>query len=251
MRTARLNQAGTRLRVIDEVGALQVESACAEVADFKRGLTAQLLLERGAPLLNVLRRRVQLQRGETHHRGAQYRRGKVQRRDAGNIRVALRGQRENIRHVVALVAPCIHVNRRIEDAVGHVGHHAKAGEVLSQTEARREVGVVGIHKALRIAVLSTDKYLRRSAAEVDVAVGVADVDQWTHEFVANAVGERSGGGQAPRVLREAVSIPLAQVHLGYAGLTLPRCGKSQQKAGQRGSGAVIQRVFGGEAVGEL
>ena len=60
-RTARLNESGAGLRIVDQVRALQVKSARAQVADFKRGLAAELLLERSAPLLDILRGRMQLQ----------------------------------------------------------------------------------------------------------------------------------------------------------------------------------------------
>ena len=45
--------------------ALQVEASGAKIAELESGLVAELLLDRCAPLLDVLRRRVQLQAGET------------------------------------------------------------------------------------------------------------------------------------------------------------------------------------------
>ena len=112
--------------------------------------------------------------------------------------------------------------------------------------------MVGVHQAAGIAVLPADEDLRRAAAQVEVAVGVADVDQRAHELIAKAVGQRGVGGQAPRVLRVAVGVPLAKIHLRNAGLALARRGQAELEAGQRRAGAaVIERVLGGEAVGEL
>ena len=45
MRTPRLDQARSRLCVVDEMRTLQVESARAQVADFDSGLRAKLLFE--------------------------------------------------------------------------------------------------------------------------------------------------------------------------------------------------------------
>ncbi len=56
MRTARLNEPRPGLRIVDEVRPLQMKSARAEVTHFKRCFAAQLLFERSAPLLDVLRR---------------------------------------------------------------------------------------------------------------------------------------------------------------------------------------------------
>ena len=51
MRTARLNESGAGLRVVDEVRTLEVETARSEIADFDCSGAAELLLKRGAPLL--------------------------------------------------------------------------------------------------------------------------------------------------------------------------------------------------------
>ena len=48
-----------------------MEAAGAEVADLERGFSAQLLFERGTPLLDVLRWRVQLKRGKADGRCAE------------------------------------------------------------------------------------------------------------------------------------------------------------------------------------
>src|SRR5215469_5262962 len=194
MRTTRLDQARTRLSVVDQVRALQAEPARTQVAELDCRRVAQLLLQRCTPLLDVLCRRVKFESGETHDRSTQNRGWKVQRGDAGNKRIALRRQREYVGYVVTLVAPGVHVNRRVKNAVGQVRHDSEPRHVLSQAEPGRKVGMVGIHQALWIPVLPSNEDLRSSAAEVEIAVGVADVYQRAHEFIAQPVGKRGGCG---------------------------------------------------------
>ena len=85
----------------------------------------------------------------------------------------------------------------------------------------------GIHQALGISVLSADENLRRAAAQIEVAVGVADIHERAHVLVTHAVSQRRGRRQPPRVLRVSVRIPLAQIHLRNARLPLPRCREPQ------------------------
>src|SRR5207245_7417904 len=47
-------RAGARRRIVDELGALQMDATCAEIADFESGFAAQALLDRRAPLLDIL-----------------------------------------------------------------------------------------------------------------------------------------------------------------------------------------------------
>src|SRR6185437_4122685 len=90
----------------------------AEVPNLNGGLTPNLPLQRGAPLLDILRRRVQLQRGKADRGGAKHGCRKVEGIDAGNVGIALRRLWKDIWNVMALVAPSVHVNGCIEDAVG-------------------------------------------------------------------------------------------------------------------------------------
>src|ERR1700722_516687 len=76
MRPTRLNQSRSRLRVVDEVRSLQVNAARAEIAKFHRGISRYQLFKRCAPLLNVLRGRVQLKRCKTHDGCSEYRLGR-------------------------------------------------------------------------------------------------------------------------------------------------------------------------------
>ena len=103
-----------------------------------------------------------------------------------------------------------------------MSHEAELRKALRQAEPRCKVGVVGIHETARISVLPADEDLGRTAAQIQIAVGVTDVGKRAHELIAHAVGEGGGRGEAPCILREAVGVPLAEVHLGNAGLALAR-----------------------------
>src|SRR6266568_3205894 len=124
-------------------------------------------------------------------------------------------------------------------------------EALRDAEAGSEVGVVGIHEAAWISVLSTDEDLRSAAAQVDIAIGVTDVDKRAHELVAKAVSDCGVRSHAPCILCVAVRVPLTEIHLGYAYLALPSGREAEQKAGQRRARAIVERMLRGEAIGEL
>src|SRR5258708_23068412 len=63
-RTARANRARSGRRVVDKMCALQMKTVVAQEAYFESRLAAQALFHRGAPLLQVLSRRVQIHRRE-------------------------------------------------------------------------------------------------------------------------------------------------------------------------------------------
>ena len=68
-RAPRADGAGAWRRIVDEVGALQVNAARSEIADLKSGFTAETLLDRRAPLLDILRGGVWIKGGEAHGGG--------------------------------------------------------------------------------------------------------------------------------------------------------------------------------------
>src|SRR6185437_9201632 len=73
-----LNQSRPWLRIIDQVRALQMESARAQISNLKNRILAQALLHRSAPLLDVLRRRMRLHSCKSDHGRSEYSRGKVE-----------------------------------------------------------------------------------------------------------------------------------------------------------------------------
>ena len=81
----------------------------------------EALLDRRAPLLDVLRRRMRINRGEAHSASVpKHRRAEVHGSSGSVLRwrevVALLRLRKDVRNVMPLVAPRIHIHRREEDA---------------------------------------------------------------------------------------------------------------------------------------
>src|SRR5205823_3625622 len=101
---------GTRKRIIDEMGPLQMYSVVAEIPEFQRGLVSQALLHREAPLLNVLRRSMRVHGRKADGGFAQHWSPEIKPVDGWSEIVTLLGFRKHIRNIVALVAPGIHVN---------------------------------------------------------------------------------------------------------------------------------------------
>lgn len=81
MRSARLDQTRFRLRIVDQVRALQMHASRPRIANLENRALVQALLQRSAPLLDVLRRGPHLHSGKAHDRYAQHRRSKVERPD--------------------------------------------------------------------------------------------------------------------------------------------------------------------------
>ena len=249
--SAGLNGTGAGLRIVDEVGALKVPTAGAEVADLDGGRGAELFFDVGGPLLDVLRGGVDLHRGEADGGLAEDGGSEVETGEGGLEVIALIGLGKDVGDVVALIAPGVHVDRGEEDAVGGMDDEAEGGDALCDAEAGCEVGVVGDHEALRHTVLPADEDGRDAILEDEVGVGVAAVEERAHVLVAEAVVEGGVGADAEGVLRVAVGVPLTEVHLGDAGLTLADGGRAEEEAGEGGAGAVAGSRTGGEAAGVL
>ena len=251
IRPACLQSPRSRKGVVDEVRALQMEAALAVIAGLQRGVAPQALLQRGAPLLHVLRRRVRIEGGEAHRGLAQHRLREVKPRDLRREVVTLLGDREQDGHIVQLVAPGVHVHRSVEDAIGGAQHDAALFEVMRNAEARREAQLVRVHQAARHAVLTADERHQLAVLDLQIAPRLLRILQRRLEFVAQAEVEGGGRRQTPGILSEGIRGPVAQVHAGHAGLNLARCGKAEQEARQRGTCAVVVFRFRGEAGSEL
>src|SRR5690242_19051196 len=119
-RSPRSNRSRSRRRVVDQVRALQVYPVSAEVPDLNRGAAAQALLERAAPLLNVLRRCMRFLAGEADGCLPQRCLPEIQ------LRRVKRGWRREVvgllrfgkyvRNIVTLVAPGVHIHRGEENS---------------------------------------------------------------------------------------------------------------------------------------
>src|SRR6266852_9530168 len=153
-RAARSDGPGTRRRVVDEVGALQVNAARAEITDFESRFAAEAFFNGGAPLLDVFGRRVGIEGGEadggsTEHCGCEIQGSLRLRRRKQRCRrreiIKLLRLRKNVGDVVALVAPGVEIDWRKENAVGAVDDEAEARKILRDAQAGREVALVGEH----------------------------------------------------------------------------------------------------------
>src|SRR5262249_30562793 len=74
----RTDGTATSCPVLDQMSSLQVKAMDAEISDFQRGLLAEALFHRSTPLLDILGRRVELDRGEADRCSAQYGLAKVE-----------------------------------------------------------------------------------------------------------------------------------------------------------------------------
>src|SRR5258706_16180722 len=125
---------------------LQVQSMRSQITKFQGSLFAQTLLDRGAPLLDVLRLGIELDRGKADRGRAQHGRRKVEVAgyDAGRWReiIALLCFRKYIRNVVSLIAPGIHVHRGKENAEGPVDHDSITWHVVREAHAGSKIKFV-------------------------------------------------------------------------------------------------------------
>src|SRR5882724_7027566 len=99
-------------------------SVRSEIAEFQGRLGAQTLLDRTTPLLDVLRWRVNLESSKAYGGRAQNRRREIEMTsdDTGSRSevITLLRLRKNIRNIMTLVTPRIHIHRCEEDAKGRV-----------------------------------------------------------------------------------------------------------------------------------
>src|SRR5579864_9011282 len=103
-----------------------MKTARTDITDFHRSVGVQTLLHGGIPLLDILRGRMRVECGKAdgggrERSGAQYRGAEIhatgkQRRWRSEI-IGLLRFRENVRDIMALVAPSIQIHRRKENAV--------------------------------------------------------------------------------------------------------------------------------------
>src|ERR1051325_3045918 len=92
--------------------------------------------------------------------------------------VALLSFREDIRNIVALIAPGVHVNRSKENSKRRMYNNAELGYRLRETKARCEVVGVCVFKTLWETVLASYKDRGNSIGiERQVGIGVTHVHQ--------------------------------------------------------------------------
>ena len=226
-----------------------------EIAEFESCFRAQALLDRATPLLYVLRRRVGLERCEADSRRTQYGGSKVEvtsdNAGSGNEIVTLLRFRKNERHIVALVTPRIHINRREENAESSVQDDAVFVNVMRDARAWSKIELIRIVQTFGKALLPTDKYERHAILERQIGICIANVDQRTHVFVSQSNLDRRVTRQLKSVLYKRIRVPLSQLHLRNTGLSLLHSGKTEQKTCERRARAIIRCCLRSETIGEL
>src|ERR1041384_1117733 len=168
----------------------------------------------------------------------------------GSEVIALLRLRKNVGHVVALVAPGIHVDRRKENSECAVNHNSQIRQVMRKTKPRREFQFVRIIQAFGISLLPTDKNERHSILEHQIGVGETNVLQRTHILIAQTNLNRSVARHLKTVLDKSVDVPLPQLHLRDAAWPLLPRGEAEQKTREGRAGTIVGGCLRGEAVGE-
>src|SRR6185312_4716862 len=114
---------------------------------------------------------MRIESGKAHGRGrqwtsAQHRRSEIETRRQERCRrrevVGLLRLREDVRHVVALIAPSVQINGCVKDAISAAQDQPLSWKLFRNTEAWSEVYLAGIHEPFGIALLASDKHLRSS-----------------------------------------------------------------------------------------
>src|SRR5690348_3963329 len=154
------------------MSALKMHAVRAEISDLEGGVLTEALFDGEAPLLNVLSGRVSLHAGEADGSNAEDWRCEIEAGQGRGEVVALLRDGKNIRNVVALIAPAVHVHGSEENAVGAVKNDPPRGNVAREAEARSEVSRLKVLEPLGVAVLASNEDLGRAIDEREIRVGI-------------------------------------------------------------------------------
>src|SRR6476620_5075898 len=116
--------------------------------------------------------------------------------------------RENVRNVVPLVAPGIHINRREKDAESCVNDEPNLGKILGNAQTRSEVARVRIFEAAGKTILSSDKNRGHSILENQIGVRGFNIHQRIHVIVSNPGVDRGGARHLKSILNVGIGVPL-------------------------------------------
>src|SRR6266566_5943210 len=165
-------------------------SVRSEITEFQCCLGPQTLLYRTAPLLNVLWWRVDFEGGKTDCGLAQDRRCEIEMtgNDAGcrSEVIALLCLRKDVRNIMTLVTPRIHIYGCKENAKGGVYHQPTTRNVVRDACARSEFEFVWVIQTFREALLSANEDGRHIILEHEIGVRVTNVRQRTHVLVTHS-----------------------------------------------------------------
>src|SRR5256714_2875968 len=165
--------------------------------------------------------------------------------------IALLSFRKDIRHIVALVTPGIHVHRREENPEGRMQHDPATRHIVRDAEPGGELKFVWIVQTFRISLLAADENRGRAVVEYEISVSKTNVLQRTHVFITQPDLNRRITSHLKAVLDESVCVPWTQLHLGNPGLALFYRRQAEQETRQCRTSAVVGGGLGGEAIREL
>ena len=172
-----------------------MEATCSQIANFEGRVLPKTFFDLPVPLLDVLGGGVRIKcgkadRGRGQRAGSEHGRAEVQtlrKERCGRCEViGLLRLGKNVGHIVALVAPGVLINGRVENPVGAVENDTEARKILRDPDAGSEVVLVGIHQALGIAKLAADEDRGDTAVENQVRVGAVEIIERTGVFITES-----------------------------------------------------------------
>src|SRR5690242_9292633 len=114
-------------------------AARALITHLHHKISRKRFLHREAPLFDVLRMRARIQRAEADDSLTQNWRSEIKAGEAWDVIITLKSFRKDIRRIVALIAPGVHVHRRKEDAESATEHDAQLWHLVRKAEAWSEI----------------------------------------------------------------------------------------------------------------
>ena len=163
---------------------------------------------------------MRIERRKTHGGGrqrarAQNRSAKVEARieQSGRRRkiVGLLCFRKNVRNVVPLIAPGVHIDRRKENAVGRMQNDPVLRKIPRNANARRKIVLVRKKQAIWIAELPANENGRSPIRKDQIGIRVLRVVEGASVFIAQAVVHGKVGRHPPTVLGKNRSAPRAEI----------------------------------------
>src|SRR5258708_23572 len=195
-----------------------MNSVRSEIAEFQRSLGAKTLFYGTAPLLDVLWRRVELKSSKADCGRPQNRWREIEMtgNDAGGRSkvVTLLGLRKNIRNIMTLVTPRIHVHGCEENAKGRVKNQAVVRHAVRDACARSEFELVCRIQTFWETLLSADENGRHPIFEDEIGVCVTNIRERAHIFITQTYLHCRVASQLKAVLDKRIPVPLSQLHLG-------------------------------------
>src|SRR5262249_27841658 len=129
----------------------------------------------------------------------------------GSEIIALLCFRKHVRHVVSLVAPRVHIDRREKDSEARVQDESVLVQVVRNTDARSEIEFIGVVQTFRKTLLPADKYKRHAVLKRQIGVWITNVDERAHVFITKTHLDRCVASNLKAVMDKSIRVPLAQL----------------------------------------